>query len=112
MHRVTDGIGALVEDAFENGWRQAVKRFGVEMTVADMHAMREGRMKARAAALGRLGVPAELGATCDAVLYHGPGHQSRAVCDQRGPHEQHSAIVLNQRVGWHGDESTEMEEVD
>jgi|GEM_PF-3819173 len=27
---------------------------------------------------------------CDAVIYHGPGHQSKSHCTRRGPHPQHA----------------------
>jgi hypothetical protein len=27
---------------------------------------------------------------CIAEIWHGPGHQSRAVCEQSGPHKQHA----------------------
>jgi len=28
---------------------------------------------------------------CDAVLYHGPGHQSKAICEKTGAHSIHFA---------------------
>lgn len=30
---------------------------------------------------------------CGAVIYHGPGHQSKDFCDMKGPHKQHVAEV-------------------
>jgi hypothetical protein len=37
---------------------------------------------------------------CDAVLYHGPGHQSRARCRVEGPHEIHEAVYLGTVGQW------------
>ena len=45
--------------------------------------------------------------TCQAVLFHGPGHQSTARCT-RAPdgHRLHQGIVLGALVSWEGDEAS------
>jgi hypothetical protein len=43
---------------------------------------------------------------CKAVIYHGPGHQSKTYCRKKGPHEIHEAIYGSQMqyAEWRGDE--------
>lgn len=48
---------------------------------------------------------------CEAVIYCGPGHQSKAECDRKGPHagtedDPHTALHPARRVQlkWEGDE--------
>jgi hypothetical protein len=44
---------------------------------------------------------------CDAVLWHGPGHQSRTKCRIKGPHTIHRAVYGSgrQQAEWCGDEA-------
>lgn len=41
---------------------------------------------------------------CDAVIWHGPGHQSRTHCDVTGEHTVHHAIYgeFRQEATWTG----------
>lgn len=42
---------------------------------------------------------------CPAVIYHGPGHQSRTKCERRDEHlgdGEHMAHVMEERVFWTG----------
>jgi hypothetical protein len=43
---------------------------------------------------------------CTAIIWHGPGHQSKTTCEVRGPHEVHYAIYgeMRQEAEWRGDE--------
>lgn len=41
---------------------------------------------------------------CSAVIYHGPGHQSKTPCDQKGAHEQHHAHPMGYDLYWRGNE--------
>lgn len=44
---------------------------------------------------------------CHAVLFHGPGHQSKARCRLTGEHAVHEAIYHGNSVAWwRGEEST------
>jgi hypothetical protein len=46
-------------------------------------------------------------ATCEAVIWHGPGHQSRTRCRVEGPHDIHEAVYGgNSFAQWRGDEAT------
>lgn len=44
---------------------------------------------------------------CTAVLWHGPGHQSKTLCQVRGPHEVHVAVYgsLRQEAHWRDEEA-------
>lgn len=44
---------------------------------------------------------------CEAVLFHGPGHQSKTRCRIEGPHEVHETIYGSDRTQatWQGDEA-------
>jgi hypothetical protein len=48
----------------------------------------------------------DTGGRCLAVLYHGPGHQSKAQCQVVGEHEIHEAVYLGTFAQWRGDEAT------
>ena len=38
--------------------------------------------------------------TCEAVIYHGPGHQSKTTCEfGRGPHTTHYAALFGEHTG-------------
>jgi len=43
---------------------------------------------------------------CPAIIYHGPGHQSKTHCQKRGPHTIHEARYgeYDQLARWRGDE--------
>lgn len=45
--------------------------------------------------------------SCKAIIYHGPGHQSRTRCYLTGPHEVHEAEYgcYCQLARWRGDEA-------
>jgi hypothetical protein len=40
--------------------------------------------------------------TCSAVLYHGPGHQSKSRCTEVGPHDVHRTIYGDRLAEWEG----------
>jgi hypothetical protein len=44
---------------------------------------------------------------CDAVLYHGPGHQSRTTCHRKGEHQIHECRYgrYEQLARWEGSEA-------
>lgn len=44
---------------------------------------------------------------CKAVIYHGPGHQSRTQCYLTGPHEVHETRYggFDQLARWRGEEA-------
>lgn len=44
---------------------------------------------------------------CTAVMWHGPGHQSKTRCELHGEHTEHSVRLFGTHVGifeWEGDE--------
>lgn len=45
---------------------------------------------------------------CKAIIYHGPGHQSKTHCRVKGPHEIHEAVVGSYRqfATWRDDQSS------
>jgi len=45
---------------------------------------------------------------CNAVLYHGPGHQSKTFCECKGPHKKHKCTYgsYNEEAEWTGMEGT------
>jgi hypothetical protein len=43
--------------------------------------------------------------TCQAVLFHGPGHQSTARCEATGAHDVHHAVYVGQYAEWTGMEA-------
>jgi hypothetical protein len=46
-------------------------------------------------------------APCEAVLHHGPGHQSRARCRLKGPHDVHETVYDGSTVAeWRGESAT------
>lgn len=57
----------------------------------------------RAAGLDHSDLPGE----CPAILWHGPGHQSRARCCLRGPHVIHETVYGSARqfARWEGDKA-------
>ena len=48
---------------------------------------------------------AEDGTPCDAVLWHGPGHQSSTHCQSKGSHEVHKAAYGTDYATWRGNEA-------
>lgn len=44
---------------------------------------------------------------CEAMIWHGPGHQSRTRCQRKGKHTVHKAIYgrYDQTACWEGDET-------
>lgn len=44
--------------------------------------------------------------SCGAVIWHGPGHQSKTRCQETGPHDIHSAVYgsMRQFAEWRGEE--------
>lgn len=42
--------------------------------------------------------------SCSAFIWNGPGHQSKAPCEVKGPHQTHRAIVGDRVLEWEGDE--------
>ena len=50
----------------------------------------------------KLRAKAEQERKCDAVLWHGPGHQSKAPCRLRGPHQVHEAETRGGTSTWRG----------
>ena len=44
---------------------------------------------------------------CEAIIWHGPGHQSKTRCMLTGPHKIHKTIYgqHDQEVRWRGDEA-------
>lgn len=48
---------------------------------------------------------------CEAVFYHGPGHQSRARCEVQGPHDVHEAHYRHGLARWRdGDYTNKLRE--
>lgn len=41
---------------------------------------------------------------CQAILHHGPGHQSKTYCEAGGRHDEHYAEVMGRYVTWEGPE--------
>lgn len=39
---------------------------------------------------------------CEAVLWHGPGHQSKTACQLKGNHEVHAALYPSGYATWRG----------
>ena len=41
---------------------------------------------------------------CNAVIYHGPGHQSKTFCECKGPHKKHKCTVgrYEEYIEWTG----------
>jgi hypothetical protein len=37
---------------------------------------------------------------CEAVIWHGPGHQSKTTCALRGPHRDHYAHIKGEEIEW------------
>lgn len=44
----------------------------------------------------------DLNKPCEAVIYHGPGHQSRTKCERKGPHTDHYAVLYGEHEGDYG----------
>ncbi len=44
------------------------------------------------------------GKLCEAVIHHGPGHQSTTSCQLTGKHETHEANLAGQVVEWEDEE--------
>ena len=42
---------------------------------------------------------------CPAYICHGPGHQSKTMCEHTSPHTTHYAHVLGQETSWKGDKA-------
>ena len=37
---------------------------------------------------------------CEAVIWHGAGHQSMTKCRLKGPHDEHYALIMGGEVSW------------
>ena len=66
--------------------------YGIQLDISHMHGCSWKSLEER----------------CNAVLFHGPGHQSKTNCQKVGEHEKHYAIygAYDQEAEWYGDESS------
>jgi hypothetical protein len=90
-----------VLDAVRENLLGAVQCGDVRLTDGD--GMLEPLADASVLAIVEAGFDIMWKANCQASIRHGPGHQSRARCNRRGPHEVHS---VDDEWFWRGDEGS------